>query len=84
DLRGLVETDAAVAVPVVPAGTATVGVAGWAAGRTGRGVSLSGDGPEVAALAALAALAWADGDVPEITADGAPAGAVLRGLRLAG
>jgi HAD superfamily hydrolase (TIGR01450 family) len=84
DLRGLVELGTAVTVPVAGADATGVRIGGWAAGRTGDGVELSGDGPAVAALAALAALAWADGRVPRISAGGDRAAAALRDLDLAG
>ncbi len=83
DLRGLHEPGAAARIPADADGNAEVG--GWAVGRTSEGLRLSGSGPEAAALAALAAAAWASGGgVPEITADAGPAAAMLRHLRLAG
>jgi glycerol-1-phosphatase len=57
---------------------------GWTARRADAALLLAGDGPPAAALAALAALAWAEGRVPAVTAEGAAAEAALRALRLAG
>jgi len=57
---------------------------GWTARRSDAGLILTGDGPPAAALAALAALAWAQDRPPAVTAEGSAAEAALSALRLAG
>ena len=81
DLRGL--ADGAVAVPGKdPDGTASAG--GWIARATAAGLELSGDGPPVAALAALAAAHWdSEGTDKPVSAQGTAAATVLKKLGLA-
>ncbi len=82
DLRALTDLGAAVRVPASSRDAARTG--GWTARRSEAGVELDGDGPAVAALAAIAALAWAHGEPEEITAADAAAARALKSLGLAG
>jgi len=84
DLRALADSRRAAKVPASDGETATCG--GWTATRTEAGLELDGEGPEVAALAALAGLAWAQASTqaPRPLAADAAAATVLRHLSLAG
>jgi HAD superfamily hydrolase (TIGR01450 family) len=84
DLGALGDAGRAARIPDSDGDTATA--AGWTATRTDAGLELDGQGAEVAALAALAALAWArpSVDPPRVLAADAAAATVLRHLSLAG
>ena len=57
---------------------------GWTVRRTDVGLELSGDGTDVAALAALAAMAWQRPLAPDVLAAGASAATTLQLLGIAG
>ena len=82
DLRALADADAAVRVPPVLDGRAETG--GWRVQRAETGLELDGGGAPTAALAALAAMAWAHGEPEEITAADGAAARALKTLGLAG
>jgi HAD superfamily hydrolase (TIGR01450 family) len=83
DLRELAGTPAV--VPRVAPDATRAATGGWRVRRSGGGLELDGEGSPAAALAALAALCWADaGDVPEITAANGSAARVVRELGLGG
>jgi hypothetical protein len=82
DLRALGDASAAARVPDVVDGQAESG--GWLVRRVPTGLELDGTGSPTAALAALAAMAWAHGEPEEITAADGAAASTLRELGLAG
>lgn len=84
DLRALADEGEAALVPTAGVDDVRAVSGGWTARRTGAGLELAGSGTAVAALAALAAMAWAGGGVPAITARDAAAATALKSLGLAG
>jgi HAD superfamily hydrolase (TIGR01450 family) len=82
DLRALDDLGTAARVPDVVDDLAEAG--GWRVRRAEAGVELDGAGSPTAALAALAAMAWARGEPEDITAADGPAAQTLRTLGLGG
>lgn len=85
DLRALGDVSAAAAVPADVDGATETVSGGWRVRRRDAGLELDGDGSAVAALAGLAAMAWAHGTAVRdgIDASNAAAATVLRDLGLA-
>jgi HAD superfamily hydrolase (TIGR01450 family) len=81
DLRALADESAAARVPVVESETAAA-TSGWRATRTEAGLELDGAGSTVAALAALAATAWAGADLRKISSASSAAAKAIEALGL--
>jgi glycerol 3-phosphatase-2 len=84
DLAALGDASLAARVPTPAADAASVNSGGWTVRRAEAGLELDGDGTEVAALAALAAMAWMESAVPPLTANSPAAATALQTLGLAG
>ena len=84
DLAALARAGVAARVPVVSENDMSAESGGWTVRRTDVGLELSGDGADVAALAALAAMAWQRPLAPDVIAAGASAATTLQLLGIAG
>jgi hypothetical protein len=84
DLNALADGGAAARVPTVSSGDESAECGGWTVRRADVGLELSGEGTDVAALAALAAMAWQRPPPPSVIATGAMAATTVQLLGIAG
>lgn len=84
DLDALGDAGAAARVPTVSSDDDSAECGGWTVRRADVGLELSGEGTDVAALAALAAMAWQRPPPPAVIATGATAATTVQLLGIAG